>query len=153
MTNSPRSPSGLLWTEGNWSWITSIGPPETFNDASWTCPCWAPICLVEFDEQLAVEIKRKKDINKADITFTKDSRSSKSRKSPSRPSSHRQPKCSGFLSRRNQPSTHQQRGRSRNQPSFRGFSGTSSAPYATRRPSRGSSRSGSRGSGRFQPTP
>ena len=104
----------------------------------------------KFEEQLSAEIKRMKDINKAEFSFSKDSRPSRPRKSPPR---YRQPRPTGFPSRRNQPTSNQQRGRPRNQSSFRGFRGTPSTRYSSRRPPRGSSRTNFRGAGRFQPKP
>ena len=103
----------------------------------------------KFEEQLSAEIKRMKDINKAEFSFSKDSRPSR----PRTPPRYRQPRPTGFPSRRNQPTSNQQRGRPRNQSSFRGFRGTPSTRYSSRRPPRGSSRTNFRGAGRFQPKP
>ena len=101
----------------------------------------------KFDEQLATEIKRKKDINKADFSFSKPQPvSSKSRKSPRRQSGRRQPRFSGFQAHR---SSAFGRGRPRNQASTRGFSGTSLSSFSNRRPVRGNDRTSSRGAGRF----
>ncbi|KAJ8046692.1 hypothetical protein HOLleu_05456 [Holothuria leucospilota] len=105
----------------------------------------------KFDEQLTTEIKRKKDINKADFTFKKPP-PSKPRRSPSRAFSGRQARPSVFSSRR--PSMpQQQRGRPRSQSSSRGFSNSSSNQFSSRRSLRGSDRSSFRGSGRFQTRP
>ncbi|KAJ8034652.1 hypothetical protein HOLleu_21579 [Holothuria leucospilota] len=107
----------------------------------------------KFDDQLSSEIKRRKDINKAEFTFTKDTSTSKSRKSPPRTSSRRQPRSSGIPACRQPTSPRPQRGRPYIQPSSRSLAFSPSTPYPNRRPLRGSSRSGSRGSGRFQPKP
>lgn len=106
----------------------------------------------KFDAQLSTKIKGKKDINKAEFTFSKDSWPSKSRK-PSRSSSQCQPKSSSFPTCRNLSSSHQQCDRSCNQPSFRGFSGPLSTSCTSHCPSRGSSHSGSCSFSSFQPKP
>lgn len=99
----------------------------------------------KFDDQLSLEIKRKKDMNKAEFSFSKP---------PSRPprssqgtSSRRPSRHAGFPTRRPSSSPQFARGSYRSQTSSRGSTGPSTS-FSGRRPYRGYYRGSSRGAGR-----
>lgn len=106
----------------------------------------------KFEEQLLTEIKRRKDINKADFNFPRSSSSStRTRRSSPKPSFRRPSRPSAFPSRQQSI-----QGRSRDRPRIqapgRNYPKSTSTNFS-RRPLRGSSRGGSRGFGRSQSKP
>ena len=99
----------------------------------------------KFDDQLALEIKRKKDMNKAEFSFTKPP--SRSSRSSVGASTRRPPRHSGFPTRRPSSSSQFARRSHRSQAISRGSSGPSTS-FSGRRPFRGYYRGSSRGAGR-----
>ena len=105
----------------------------------------------KFEDQLLTEIKRRKDINKANFDFPKNSTPAKSRGFPRRFRGRGQSTGAAFPPRQPSNLPRSQRGRPRNQPQPR--NPPPSVSNTGRRPGRGSFRGSSRPASRFQSGP